>query len=185
MDDYLLSSEELDEFLNGTLEVSSAFIESHPDTEALPTLIVKVCHSDGEMSNHMFVFEDFDESRFDLFHEIGSKFGTVGAFVPAISFSSEGWMSTIANASAELFESMGGIPIPPSKDPDKIEVLIAAAMTVDRHSSMKILKLKREDGTVSLEPYNADSFSEPNSNLLSSFYMGYIAAFLDRGKEKS
>jgi hypothetical protein len=122
---------------------------------------------------------DFNDTeiKMDALYDTGVKLAQNRAIVFAVFISSEAWLSKtpIENVDKDSI-------VMPSKDPNRLEVMITFGLSINNDSNCSIQIMERkEDGSIELVPdsisYATDVYGNmnPQSNLLMSLLRGYLS----------
>jgi len=137
----------------------------------IPSLVVWSLDSKGSNETTVIpVTADMDDNdqKHKAFMDMGAYFGDENKFPMMICLVSEGWAAVVESEN-------GKIPnIPPSKHPDRKEVILVSAMSINR---ICLSSLADVTGN------KIEGFSEPftgKNNLLFSFYQGYQEKLFER-----
>lgn len=140
-------------------EWARGHIQGHPNKQLTPSLLVVVGNPFEETTwkLHKIMFADFDERRFDAMRAIGTGYASRGEYVAAIVLTSEVWAAVY---SKDAWEAHPENRIEPRLDPDRIEMLMTAAMTLDLKGVMINASFSRDDrGKPIFEEMILDSFA--------------------------
>lgn len=177
----LIDKKLFQEHLESSFEMVKANFRGDPQTEEMPKMLVAMLTDKGDdWEFHLIGFADLDETRFDTLKRIGIKYGLERRMVVAAYFISEAWMSVLK---AEEFNAHPENRVMPSEDPDRIEIVFVAGMTIDLYCQSLAAEIKRDSQgkRVSLNVLDNEA-DAMESNLLTSFFQGYAQGYMGVGR---
>ena len=144
-------------------------LEKHPAKEHIPMLFLRVIERGTfKVENMLIGLANLDENRHEMIFHLGEEIGTKFIPIHAIMVS-EAWMSSAP---------MDGSPyIPPSKNPDRKEVMMFALTTIELKTIGSMNQIDRDaDGNIKLgEQLNIGENGGMQSNLLVEFFKGAMS----------
>ena len=168
-----LDNETLIDTVSMHYEIAKEHIADDPDEELIPTLTVLTDDDlDGERTSIMCMFADFNENRYDLLTATGLRIGMEGHIALLAVLTTEAWMVRCEGEPPD---------VPPREHPDKVEVAMVMAMTVDNRCRALMGEIHRGDGVASvedIEPPVEGGEEMFQSNLVRAFWRGYAVGFL-------
>lgn len=169
-----IDKKQFDGLLDFGIDMAKVYYFDHPEGQLIPILLVAIDDGDPKWFLEICVLPDFTENRYDILHYIGKRYGKNGKKVPAIVLISESWMSI---QSREEREGHPENRVTPSEDPDRQEIVMTVAMTIELNSVMSHFPILRNSrGRASLgQEKRWENFDSP---LLTEFWKGYAPAFL-------
>lgn len=142
----------------------------NPCKEHVPLLIVQAIKLGSmKVENIAIAIANMDEDRHENLQNLGDKFGK--EYIPIVAvFFSEGWLKVVDPKDNGPF-------VPPSKSPDRKEVLMYTAMTIELKTIGSIYETQRDaDGNIQMGPLmNEGPDARVESALLRRFFVGALS----------
>jgi hypothetical protein len=141
-------------------------------TPTQPIQLTYVCLAMGDAWNQW-------EARASVLRTLGHKFHSERHEIPvAIAMVSEAWMSVVPADESRSAPR-------PSKDPNRQEVIILDALTLDRRGAIDIRPFKRVDGVITMGDWTGQEEANEASHhaLLLEFFAGLMLSLQGRKEE--
>jgi len=156
-------------------------------------------YMDGEeaISPHLLAFYALPDGRYDVnvlvspgfvdgeaketMAVMGVKAAEEDGPLAAVFLVTEAWMS-------QREARAGGPVVPPSQDPERVEIVIISGSTIDQRQNQVIVKTERENGRmhageVISAPYIDDDEDELQNRMLAHFWRSYAEEMMWRSED--
>jgi hypothetical protein len=177
-----LNDADFNEELRSLSKNENEFLTQHPSDSITPKILA-ILSKDGkpggtlEKAIVMLVNPNFDnpDEKFKIFKSIGAMFAEKKMNLVAVYQVCEAWVS-------QQEKKEDGSFMRPSEDPNKMEAIIIAGMTVDGRTNMATVPFQRvtkdkvifTKSTQYIDYNEADKGHQLESNLLAEVFKGYL-----------
>jgi hypothetical protein len=154
------------------LKVNRVKIEKHPEKEINPNLML-ICGDPEDQASwtyKLIIFQIFDENRFAIMEMIGRDLASQHVPIVAVILVSESWLSE---------QRVGSKRIEPRSDPNRKEVLMSAALTIDLQSVFLYAEFNRNDKVVFGELKTDLNVGKSNNIILLKLIQAYAEQVQD------
>lgn len=142
-------------------------LEENPAQDHIPLLIIRSLQRGAfEIRTDVVGITHMDENRYETMYKLGEHFAE-NSIPLVVVFFSEGWMTTMDKDSKEPY-------VPPSQSPQRKEVMMFTAMTIELKTIGSIYETLRDaDGNMKVGPLMSEGTNTTmESNLLIEFMRG-------------
>lgn len=177
-----LSDEDFNLELDKLIKQEQTYLDEHPTDGVMPKLFA-IMSKDGKPGGEleraivMMVNPDFEDTdkKWETFRAMGFKFAEENHNVIAIYQCTEAWVSQQEKKEDGSFQR-------PSEDPNRMEAIILAGLTVDGRSNLATIPFERVTKdkiifTKTAQVFKYDEKAEDQqfqNNLLGEFFKGYL-----------
>jgi hypothetical protein len=174
----LISDAEFNHLLMNALEWAGQYMEGEESIS--PHLMAFYAPGEGDYIMSVFVtpgFED-DESKVMTMAAMGVKAAEGDDPLAAVFLITEAWMSTRPEGE--------GLPdVPPSEDPERVEVIIISGSTIDQRQNQAVVRMERREGLmyageVMSAPFIDDGKDTLQNYMLMRFWRSYAEGIMRR-----
>ncbi len=174
----LISDAEFNHLLMSALEWAGQYMDGEEFIS--PHLMAFYAQADGNYGLSVFVtpgFED-DESKASTMVTMGVKAAEGDTPLAAAFLVAEAWMSTRPEGE--------GLPdVPPSEDPERVEVVIISGSTIDQRQNQAVVRTERREGLmhageVISAPFIDDGEDTLQNYMLMRFWRSYAEGVMRR-----
>lgn len=149
------------------------------DGKIMPMLFVhesKPREGEDKPRSYVIAFVDFDEKRYETMAGMGMKLAQDGVRIDHIMFISDAWM-------VKADSKVKSLDVPPSKHPDRQEILIVNYWDIKNNMAMLSQPYTRKDDKIIWDEQiyvkvNKDNREKLDMSLLRAFWKGYAIHIL-------
>jgi hypothetical protein len=184
----MMSDEDLLRLANGQVETIKEIISKGTDG-ILPVMSIVCVNSSSKKKSIQVVgladLPDDSEGRHAAMRKVAAMFASKHEIPVGVSFASEAWKKTLNESEAHRAKHVGLAP--PSKCPDKKEIVQVSALSMSKFGAMFFADISRDDNKIVLdgdfEGGPQDKFDGFRFLLLESFFSGVLGQIMENIKE--